>query len=58
MLADIPLVGKVCENIKTGNKKLPIGRHVIFYKEGTNASIEVVRILHRRMDVDLNFQDP
>ena len=58
MLADTPLVGKTCDHIKTGYKKFPIGSHTIFYKNETISSIEIVRILHKRMDVELNFQDP
>lgn len=56
LLADTPLVGKSCENIKAGYKKFPIGSHIIFYKEGTSSSIEIIRILHKRMDVELNIQ--
>lgn len=58
MLADTPLVGKVCDHIKIGYKKFPIGSHIIFYKDGSNSTITVVRILHKRMDVELNLQDP
>lgn len=58
MLADASLVGKAYDAIRTGYKKFPIGSHVIFYKEGTNSSIKVVRILHKRMDVELNLQEP
>lgn len=58
MLADTSLVGKACDHIKVGYKKFPIGSHVIFYKSGSNSSIEIVRILHKRMDVELNLQDP
>ena len=58
MLADTPFVGKACETIRAGYKKFPIGSHIIFYREGTNSSIEIVRILHKRMDVELNFQEP
>ena len=57
MLADTPLVGKICDEIRAGYKKFPIGSHIIFYKDGAGSSIEVVRILHKRMDVELNFQD-
>jgi len=57
MLADTPLVGKACNNIKAGFKKFPIGSHVIFYRENSDSSILIVRILHKRMDVELNFQD-
>jgi len=58
MLADTPLVGKACDHIKAGYKKFPIGSHVIFYKDADNSSIEVVRILHKHMDVELNLQGP
>ena len=58
LLADAALVGKACDQLKTGYRKFPIGGHIIFYKNGANSSIEVVRILHKRMDVELNFQDP
>lgn len=58
MLADTPLVGKSCDHIKEGYKKFPIGSHVIFYISESSFSIAVVRILHKRMDVELNLQDP
>ena len=57
MLAETPLVGKTCDNIKAGYKKFPIGSHIIFYKECSQSSIIVVRILHKRMDVELSFQN-
>ena len=52
MLADTPLVGKACDEIKTGYKKFPQGSHIIFYKAGSQTSIEIIRILHKHMDVD------
>ena len=52
MLANTPLVGKACDDIKAGYKKIPQGSHIIFYKTGTQASIEIIRILHKHMDVD------
>lgn len=52
MLADTPLVGKACDDIKSGYKRFPQGSHIIFYRLGENTSIEIVRILHKQMDVD------
>jgi toxin ParE1/3/4 len=52
MLADTPLAGKACDNIKAGYKKFPQGSHIIFYKVGSQTSIEIIRILHKHMDVD------
>lgn len=51
-LAEVPLIGKACDDIKTGYKKFPQGSHIIFYKTGTQTRIEIVRILHKHMDVD------
>lgn len=52
MLADTPLTGKACDDIKTGYKKFPQGSHIIFYKTGEKTSIEIIRVLHKHMDVD------
>ena len=38
-----------------GYRKFPEGSHVIFYKPGTTAVIEVIRILHRSMDAQAQF---
>lgn len=52
VLADTPLVGKACDAIKAGYKKFPQGSHIIFYKAGSKTNIEIIRILHKHMDVD------
>ncbi len=51
MLADTPKVGNRCDFIKLGYRKFPNGSHVIFYRELLYSEIEIVRILHKRMDV-------
>jgi len=51
-LSDSPQVGKVCNDLRAGYKKFPIGSHFIFYRNSENATIEIVRILHKRMDVE------
>ena len=56
-LAETPSIGKKCEYIEIGYRKFPQGSHIIFYRNGANFSIEVVRILHKRMDIELNLQD-
>ncbi len=55
MLGNAPLVGKTCDYIKTGYRKYPQGSHIIFYKDGSAGGIEIVRILHKNMDVDSKF---
>ena len=55
LLANTPLAGKACDYIKNGYRKFPQGSHIIFYKDGNNEKIEVVRILHQSMDVESKF---
>ena len=55
LLAATPSVGKACDDIKTGYKKFPQGSHIIFYKSGNQTRIEIIRILHKHMDVDMQL---
>lgn len=43
--------GIACDVIKVGYRKFPIGSHVIFYRALSDSEIEIVRILHKRMDL-------
>jgi len=58
MLANAPLAGKACDYIKNGYRKFPQGSHIIFYKDNNKQKIEVVRILHKNMDVESKFVSP
>jgi toxin ParE1/3/4 len=55
LLAASPMVGKKCDEIMPGYRKFPQGSHVVYYKEGSNCVIEVVRILHKSMDVEMRI---
>lgn len=48
MLAANPALGRVCDEIRPGLRRMECGRHVVFYRHETG-SILVVRILHSRM---------
>ena len=48
MLADSPALGRTCDDVRPGLRRMAIGRHVVFYREGTGGNL-VSRILHRRM---------
>ncbi|WP_081847875.1 type II toxin-antitoxin system RelE/ParE family toxin [Microbulbifer sp. HZ11] len=50
-LAESPLSGVGCEDIKLGYRKIPHGAHVIFYKISENNCVEIIRILHQSMDI-------
>lgn len=58
LLADTPLAGKDCGYIKEGYRKFPQGSHVIFYKDGSTSKVEIIRILHKQMDVASKFINP
>ena len=49
-LSDGSSVGLSAEEIRAGYRKVGVGSHVMYYRE-RESTIEIVRILHRRMDV-------
>ncbi|MCJ7603812.1 MAG: type II toxin-antitoxin system RelE/ParE family toxin [Desulfobulbaceae bacterium] len=51
-LAANPLIGNDCSEIRPGYLKINAGSHVIFYHQKTDDLIEIVRILHGRMDIE------
>jgi toxin ParE1/3/4 len=48
MLADHPEVGRACDEIRSGLRRIERGRHVIFYRR-REEGVLVSRILHQRM---------
>ena len=50
-LADTPGLGRSIEDIRPGYLKFPAASHVIYYRS-CDGGIDVIRILHKRMDVD------
>ncbi|HXV20546.1 MAG TPA: type II toxin-antitoxin system RelE/ParE family toxin [Desulfuromonadales bacterium] len=57
-LAADPLMGKDCSEIRSGYRKYRAGSHVIFYRQRLNDTIEIVRVLHGRMDMDSHLTEP
>ncbi|ULF83696.1 type II toxin-antitoxin system RelE/ParE family toxin [Vibrio alginolyticus] len=55
LLAESPDIGKACDEIRDGYRKFPQGSHVIFYRQIGNQNIEIIRILHKSMDVNPIF---
>lgn len=56
-LAVNPLLGRGCGDIKPGYRKLPIGKHFVFYRQKEPDLIEIVRVLHERMDSESHLSD-
>jgi len=47
-----PSTGTNCNIIRSGYRKMSAGSHVIFYRQKQNNAIEIVRVLHGRMDFE------
>ena len=54
-LGDNPAMSRPCGEIKPGYYKFPTGSHVVYYRCKTEKQIEIVRVLHESMDVELQF---
>lgn len=50
-LAEHPQWGRSREEIRDGYRSYTCGKHVVFYRTPPN-SIDIVRLLHERMDFD------
>ena len=51
ILADQPHLGITRNDIRKGYRVYHVGRHLIFYRQKSTC-IEIIRILHDRMDVE------
>jgi toxin ParE1/3/4 len=56
-LVDNPEIGTQCGYIRKGYRKFPVSSHVIFYRIGKHDSVEIIRVLHKSMDVTRAFPD-
>jgi toxin ParE1/3/4 len=54
-LSDTPEIGKNCGHIKPHYQKFPQGSHIIFYRTLSKNNIQIIRILHKYMDVASKF---
>lgn len=51
------LAGKSMGHIKKGYRVTVVKSHLIFYRKSQDNQVEVIRILHRRMDVETRFNE-
>jgi toxin ParE1/3/4 len=49
---DNPMIGRGCDEVRRGCRKHDVGSHTLYYRIASADVIDVVRILHQRMDVD------
>ena len=58
LLSETPAAGNKCDFIKLGYRKFPVTSHIVFYHRVSQSEIEVVRILHKRMDARTQLKNP
>ena len=51
-VVDNPMIGRACDEVRPGYRKHAVGSHTLYYRIASVDVIDVVRILHQRMDVD------
>jgi toxin ParE1/3/4 len=56
LLAEEPHRGRACDDIRPGYYKYHVGRHLIFYRSSPDG-VEIIRILHDRMDIEAHLDD-
>lgn len=49
--------GRAVDDIRPGYRKLAVQSHLLFYRIADAGPIDVVRILHQRMDVAAHLRD-
>jgi toxin ParE1/3/4 len=50
-IADQRRTGRSIDDIRRGYFKLAIGKHLVIYRLTSDGAVDIVRILHQRMDV-------
>ena len=58
MLSHTPDAGSVCDYIREGYRKFPCSSHIIFYRNLGKDKVDIVRILHKRMDARQQIAKP
>ena len=51
-IVDNPMIGRACDEVRPGYRKHAVGSHTLYDRMASADVIDVVRILHQRMDVD------
>jgi toxin ParE1/3/4 len=53
-LASGSLQGQIL-NFRTGYKKYYVGKHIVFFRDVSENTIQIVRILHQSMDAEVHL---
>jgi toxin ParE1/3/4 len=55
-IASNPYSGKSVDHIKEGYRVSKVKSHLVFYKLSIDEKIEIIRILHQRMDIEIRIR--
>ncbi len=55
-IARNPELGVNCDFISRGYRKFPQGSHLIFYRKNDEGIVEIIRVLHKAVDVVVKFE--
>ena len=58
LLSKTPSTGIKCDYIKLGYRTFQVASHLVFYRSLSQSIIEIVRILHKRMDAKVQLGKP
>ncbi len=53
-IADNPLLGQDCDDVRPGYRRHPAGSHMVFYELRDNMLV-IIRVLHQQMNVEDKF---
>ena len=54
-LGETPEISTKLDSVREGYRKFPVGSHVIHPRTSATHSIELIRVLHKRMDPDAHL---
>ena len=57
-LSATPQIAARVDDLRKGYKKFPQGSHVIYFRTAEFHNIEIIRVLHKRMDAEAQLSSP
>lgn len=51
VISETPNKGRACDEIRENYYKFSVGKHIIFYRQISKKTVQIVRILHASMDI-------
>lgn len=52
LVVDNPQMGRACDEVRPGYRRHSVRSHGLYYRQRSDDTIIVVRVLHKHMDVD------